>query len=92
MSGKPTSLAAQLARDDAAQKIVEAKEDLDTAQLPTPDGKIWVRLERPCYDASGVYHQIGLALLDADAVPPSAKKLTKADALGMTPAAASDED
>lgn len=81
MATKPTSMASMVARQaDATAKAAE-KEDEKLSRKVTPAGKVWVRLIRPHYDAAGVYHQIGAALLDADAVPSSAKKLTKAEAV-----------
>lgn len=77
---KPTSLAAQLKRDDEAEKLAQAKEDLEVAQKPAAEGKVWVRLMRDHYDANNVLHLAGLAELDADAVPKSAKVLTPAQA------------
>lgn len=77
MAQKPTSLAAHVAKTEAAKASAEDKEDVKLARKPAPSGKVWVRLIRPHYDAEGVYHDVGPALLNADAVPSSAKILTK---------------
>jgi hypothetical protein len=76
MAQKPTSLAAQLSRDQEAQKIAEGKEDAAVAGKRIPAGKVMVRLQRDHYDAYGVWHRAGLAMLDVDAVPSTAKELT----------------
>lgn len=89
MTGKPTSLAAQLKRDDEAEKLAQAKEDAEVAAKPVEAGKVWVRLSRAHYDSNGVLHLPGVVQLDADAVPKSAKKLTADE---VNEAAASDEE
>lgn len=80
MASKPTSLAAQLTKDDLAKRAEEAKEDAKVSSLAAPKGKVWVRLVRAHYDANGVLHPPGITQLDADAVPKSAKVLTKSEA------------
>jgi hypothetical protein len=81
MAQKPTSLAAQLASNAAKDALASAKEDAKIAELETEDGKVWVRLQGAHYDKYGTYHQAGTtALLDADAIPKSAKVLTKQEA------------
>lgn len=72
---KPTSLAAQIARQAKAISLGEAKEDAELGQLDVPPGKVRVRLTRPFYDSEGVYHVAGPALLDVGQVPSSAKVL-----------------
>lgn len=88
---KPTSLAAQLKRDDEAEKRAQDKEDAEVASRPSIDGKVWVRLMRPHYDSENVLHEIGVTQLDADAVPKSAKLLTKAQVAEAEAEAADDE-
>ena len=79
MAQKPTSLAAQLASNAQKEVLANAKEDAKIAEQATEDGKVWVRLQGAHYDRYGVYHSAGeLALLDIDAVPKTAKVLTKA--------------
>lgn len=77
---KPTSLAAQLKRDDDAEKLVQDKEDREVAQRPSADGKVWVRLLRAHYTSEGILLLPGIAELDAAAVPSSAKLLTSGEA------------
>ena len=80
MSGKQTSLASTVARQEAAARKKDEKEDEQIAARAAPAGKTWVRLIRPHYDAEGTYHEVGPALLDSDAIPSSAKVLSRADA------------
>lgn len=89
---KPTSLAAQLKRDDEAAKIAEAKEDAAVAVKPVAEGKVWARLVRPHYDSEGVLHQPGIVQLDADKVPKTAKVLSKEQAVAELKAEDEDED
>lgn len=89
---KPTSLAAQLKRDDEAAKIAEAKEDAAIAAKPAAEGKVWVRLVRPHYDSEGVLHAAGVVQLDADKVPKTAKVLSKEQAVAELKADDEDED
>ena len=77
---KPTSLAAQLKRDDEAEKMAQEKEDKEVSARPAADGKVWVRLVRTHYDSNNVIHQPGITQLDADAVPSSAKVLSAVQA------------
>ena len=79
MASKPTSLAAQLTKEDLAKRAAEAKEDAEVSSKPAPKGKVWVRLVRAHYDASGTLHLPGITQLDAEAVPKTAKVLTKAE-------------
>ena len=69
---KPTSLAAQLKRDDEAEKMAQEKEDKEVSQKPAAAGKVWVRLVRDHYDSNNVLHLAGLAELrqDTQAQPP----------------------
>lgn len=76
MASKPTSLAAQLTKDDLAKKAAEAKEDAEVSSKVAAKGKVWVRLVRPHYASDGTVHMPGITQLDADAVPKSAKVLT----------------
>lgn len=78
MAGKQTSLASHIARQEADARRKDDKEDERLSARATPAGKTWVRLIRPHYDAEGVYHQVGAALLNSDAIPSSAKILSKA--------------
>lgn len=78
---KPTSLAAQLKRDDEAERLAQDKEDLALQGKVAAPGKVWVRLSRPHYDSENVLHLAGITQLDAEAVPKSAKILSKAEAL-----------
>ena len=80
MASKPTSLASQLTKEDLAKRAAEAKEDAEVSSKAAPKGKVWVRLVRAHYDASGALHLPGITQLDAGAVPKSAKVLTKAEA------------
>ncbi len=80
MAGKPTSLASHVARQEAEARRKDDKEDEQLSARSAPAGKTWVRLIRPHYDAEGVYHRVGPALLDSDAIPSSAKILSRADA------------
>lgn len=80
MASKPTSLVAQLSRDQAAQKITDAKDDAEASEQQVPEGKVMVRLQRDHYDSYGVWHRAGLALLDADKLPSTAKVLTSKEA------------
>ena len=80
MANKPTSLAAQLKRDDEAEKLAQDKEDQAVRQQPTEDGKVWVRLVRPHYNSEGFLMLPGVCQVDADAVPSSAKVLTQTQA------------
>lgn len=75
---KPTSLAAQLKRDDEAEKKAQEAENAEFAAKPAAEGKVWARLTRPHYDSNNVLHMPGIVLLDADAVPKSAILLTEA--------------
>lgn len=77
---KPTSLASQLKRDDEAAKLARDKEDIAAAGQAATPGKVWVRLERPHYDADNVLHMPGITQLFADAVPRSAKVLSAVEA------------
>jgi hypothetical protein len=76
---KPTSLAAQLTRQDQEANRVSAKEDVEAAERPAPKGKVWVRLIRPHYDSEGILHMPGIVSLNEGFVPESAKRLIKAD-------------
>lgn len=80
MSGKLTSLAAQLKRDDEAEKLAQAREDKEVSQRPTEDGKVWVRLVRPHYNSEGFLLLPGVCQVDVGAIPSSAKVLTQAQA------------
>lgn len=81
MAQKPTSLAAQLAANAAKDALAASREDAKMAELETEEGKVWVRLQAAHYDKYGVYHQPGSnALLDSDAIPKTAKVLTKKQA------------
>ena len=73
MATKPTSMAAMVAKQAADESRKNDTEDKELARQKIPFGKSRVRLVRPHYDAEGFYHPIGIALLNADAVPASAK-------------------
>lgn len=73
---KPTTLASQLSKMEAERVASEAQEDKAVVERPVIDGKVWVRLIRPHLDASGKLHEPGIAALDPDAVPSSAKVLS----------------
>lgn len=77
MAQKPTSLAAHVAKTEAAKAAAEDQEDAKLVRKAAPKGKVWVRLIRPHYDAEGIYHDVGPALLVEGKVPSSAKILTK---------------
>lgn len=51
--------------------------DTAAAAAPVSEGKVRVRLLRPCYDADGVLHPAGITELDAKSVPKSAETLAK---------------
>lgn len=76
---KPTSLAAQLTRQDQEANRAFAKEDLEAAERPAPKGKVWVRLIRPHYDSDNILHMPGIVSLDEGFVPASAKRLSKVE-------------
>lgn len=78
---KPTSLAAQIARQAKEASLGEAKEDAVLEQLDVPPGKVRVRLIRPFYDSEGIYHSAGPALLDEGQVPSTAKVLRAGESL-----------
>lgn len=73
---KPTSLSAQVQRGALEKQSAEDKEDAKLQHVPAPDGKVWVRLIRPCYDSNNVLHREGIAALYPDQVPASAKRLS----------------
>jgi len=73
---KPTSLAAQIAQQDAKAAASADKQDAELRLKPVPPGKVWVRLVRPYYDADNVMYPAGLALLDEAQAPKSAKRIT----------------
>lgn len=75
---QPTSLSAQMARNAAAEKTAEEKEDAVHAALTVEAGYVWARLIRPYYDSNGVLNPVGVVKLAADAVPESAVILTGA--------------
>ena len=77
---KPTTLAAQLRRDDEAERKAQEAENAEYAAKDIAPGKVWVRLVRPHYDSNNVLHMPGVVALDADAVPKSATVLTAAQA------------
>jgi hypothetical protein len=92
---KPTTLVSQLNKMEAERKINEAKEDEAFADRQIIDGKVWVRLIRPCYDSEGRLHTEGITALRPEEVPSSAKFLSKVDAQAAAKAAkggAADED
>ena len=77
---KPTSLAAQLKRDDEAEQLARNKEDLALQGKVAAPGKVWVRLSRHHYASENVMHPPGITQLNADAVPASAKVLSTVEA------------
>ena len=76
MAAKPTSMAAMVAKQAADESRKNDTEDKELARQKIPFGKSRVRLVRPHYDAEGFYHPIGIALLNADSVPSSAKVIS----------------
>lgn len=77
MANKPTSMASMVAKQAAASAKADDQEDEKISRKRTPEGKTWVRLIRPHYDAEGYYHSVGPALLNSDAIPSSAKVLSR---------------
>lgn len=80
MAGKPTSMAAMVAKQEEDQRKAALEEDAKLARQQPPEGKVWVRLARPHYDRNGIHHDVGPALLDEGFIPSTAKKLTVAQA------------
>lgn len=80
---KTTTLVSQLNKVEAERQAQEAAEDRELATRSVPEGKVWVRLIRPHYDANGVLHEPGVVALDPAAVPKSAKVLTKKQAAAV---------
>ncbi len=73
---KETSLSSQIARIHAEKSTADAQEERATLKNTPPEGKVWVRLIRPHYDANGVLHREGVAALSPDAIPKSAVRLS----------------
>lgn len=87
---KPTSMAAMATKTANDAIRADEREDEKIARRRAPVGQIWVRLIRPHFDGEGQYHEAGPALLNDDAIPSSAKRLTKLEAEAET--ADNDED
>ena len=89
---KPTSLAAQLKRDDEAAKKAQEEENAAFAAKEPEKGKVWVRLVRPHYDANNVLHLPGIVALNPDAIPSSAVRLTAAQVAAQKDAEDSEDE
>lgn len=70
----PKNLAAVIAKQKAEAATMEAAENAAAASTPVETGKVKVRLTRPAYIEQKLL-QPGIHLLDADAVPKSAKTI-----------------
>jgi len=77
---KQTTLASQLSKVEKERIALEAQEDQEVVERPVIDGKVWVRLVRPHLDANGRLHEPGIAALEPDFIPKSAKVLSRFEA------------
>lgn len=85
MANKPTSVASIVAKQAAEKRNENEKEDVKLSRKAVPEGKVWVRLRRAHYDSEGIYHPVGTALLNEDAIPSTAKRLTTEAAAALDP-------
>jgi hypothetical protein len=74
-----TTVGAQMAKVEKDRLAAQDVEDAAALAAPAPVGKVWVRLVRPHLDADGVWHDAGVASLNANAIPKSAIRLSKAE-------------